>query len=129
MKQKLFEKVIFTSHSGKKLLFKIDCDALTNEDIECIAEFIASKTEFGVVDGIPRGGIRLANALEKYAVIDAPFNYLIVDDVFTTGTSMEAHKAKLSPLINPNDVVGWVIFARGKLPLWINAMFQLYSDA
>lgn len=121
----LFECGEFVSHSGDVLPFKIDCDVLTDEDIDCIAEIIALKVDFGVVEGISRGGCRLADALEKYAKWDAPFICLVVDDVCTTGSSLEHWKARQSPLIHRDDIVGWVIFARGELPSWANAIFKM----
>ena len=44
---------------------------------------------------------------------------LIVDDVFTTGASMEA-------LHTPGDI-GAVVFARGLCPSWITPLFQMWS--
>ena len=119
----LFECGEFRSHSGVMLPYKIDCDALSDEDIECVAKIISSKIEFGVVQCIPKGGCRIAMALEKYAVWEAPFNILIVDDVLTTGASMKKAKAEQPPQVHPNDVIGYVIFARGTLPSWVNAVF------
>ena len=110
------------------LPFKINCDLLAQEDINCIAEYIASKCEFGVALGIVRGGIRLAEALEPYAVQDAPFNILIVDDVLTTGQSMEQSKAKLPPQIHWDDVIGWVIFAITEPAPWIKYVFKTSED-
>ncbi len=118
----------FVSHSGSTLPFKINCDSLTNDDIDCIAKYIASKCDFGVALGIVRGGIRLAENLEPYAVQDAPFNVLIVDDVLTTGQSMEQFRAKLPPQIHWDYVIGWVIFARTEPPKWINYMFKTSED-
>lgn len=120
----LFDWGEFISHSELMLPFKINCDVLSNEDIKCIAWIIASKTSFGMVEGIPDGGCRLAAELEQYAAPDAPFNILIVDDVLT-GESMELQKAKMPPQVHPDDVVGWVIFARTKPPDWVNAVFRL----
>ena len=124
----LFKDGSFTSHSGEELPFKIECDALTDEDIWCIAKHIASKTSFGLVHGIPRGGCRLQEALEPYACFEAPFNILIVDDVLTTGESMEEAKAAYPPQVHPNDLVGWVIFARSKPPDWVHTVFMMEDD-
>lgn len=124
----LFDSGKFKSHSGKTLPFKIDCDYLNNEDIECIAEYIASKCSFGMVFGIPSGGDRLTEALEQYIEPDAPFNVLIVDDVLTIGHSMEYEKASMPPQVHPNDIIGWVIFARTEPPKWINAVFRTCED-
>lgn len=122
----LFKHGKFTSHSGIKLDWKIECDSLTDGDIECIAEYIASKIDFRfMVQGIPRGGCRLAAALEKYADAQAPFSVLIVDDVCTSGASLEKAKAAQPVQVHPSDVVGWCIFARDKLPDWCHAMFRM----
>ena len=123
----LFECGEFVSHSGIRLPYKINCDALSDDDIECIAEYIAGKIKygFGIVQGVPTGGDRLAEALEEYAVWEAPFQILIVDDVLTTGMSMEERKAGQPPQVHELDVVGWVIFARGKLPSWCHAVFRM----
>lgn len=112
----------FTSHSGKTLPFKIDCDGLSDEDINCIAEIIAGKVNFSVVSGIPRGGVRLAKALKSYEKSEA-YRCLIVDDVCTTGSSLEDWKA--TNLSIPSDrIAGYVIFDRGGLPDWVNAVFH-----
>lgn len=121
----LFNWGEFKSNSELTLPFKIDCDALSDEDIACIARIIASKTEFGIVLGVPRGGDRLANALATHAAPEAPCNTLIVDDVLTTGASMEAAKKRLSERTFEKDIIGWVIFARTKPPNWVNAVFKL----
>ena len=122
----LFKRGKFTSHSGVELDFKIECDALTDEDIECVAEYIASKMNCRfMVQGIPRGGCRLADALKQYEDLQAPFQILIVDDVCTTCTSMEKAKAAQPPQVHPSDVVGWVIFARTTPPDWVHAMFTM----
>ncbi len=118
----LFRCESFRSHSGLSLDFKIDCDALSNRDIACLARIIAKRQEFRHVHGIPRGGTRLAEVLREYSDPDST-NVLIVDDVLTTGRSMEEAKRKYEP--TGLSIVGWVIFARGRLPNWIYAVFEL----
>ncbi len=118
----------FISHLGSTFPFKINCDSLTNDDIDCIAEYIATRCNFSVALGFTRGGIRLAENLEPYAVQDAPFNVLIVDDVLTTGLSMEQFKAKLPPQVHWDDVSGWVIFTRTEPAPWINYVFKTSED-
>jgi orotate phosphoribosyltransferase len=126
VKQTLFKQGEFISHAGLTFPFKIECDALTDEDIECVAEYIAAKMDCRfMVQGISRGGCRLAATLEKYEDTQAPFVILIVDDVLTTSSSMEKAKAEQPPQVCPLDVVGWVIFARTKPPSWANVMFVL----
>ena len=118
----LFQCKKFTSHSGLELDFKIDCDYLTDSDIECIAKLIAKRTKFGGVYGIPRGGERLADALEPYSDRRSK-TLLIVDDVLTTGRSIEEARAWFDN--GYWDITGWVIFARKKPPKWVNAVFVL----
>ena len=112
----------FKSHSGLELDFKIDCDYLTDSDIECIAKLIAKRTAFGHVYGIPRGGMRLEKALKPYHN-DNVSTVLVVDDVLTTGQSMEGIRVFFEE--HGFDVIGWVIFARKTPPEWVNAVFTL----
>lgn len=113
----LFVDKPFVSHAGINLLFKIECDALSDGSIDTIAAMITKKIKFGNVYGVPSGGLRLAKALERFCTADA--QTLIVDDVFTTGTSMEEARRRVGP-----DSIGFVIFARGECPSWIFPMFQ-----
>lgn len=116
----------FTLHSGKKSTFKIDCDALTNDDIEVIALMLKYRLPpFGEVEGVPQGGLRLAAAMRKYAVPGVQRKgwygataLLIVDDVFTTGMSMEEHRGG-------RPAMGAVIFAREETPEWITPLWIL----
>lgn len=114
----LFNSGEFTLHSGERTGFKIDCDALTDEDIEAIAKLIDTNLRFGKVVSVPKGGDRLAKALEKYVDETAPIT-LLVDDVFTTGQSMMDVRQEIE-----GGVSGVVIFARNKPPYWISAVFQ-----
>jgi hypothetical protein len=108
----LFVKKDFISHSGHPLQWKIDCDALSQDDIETLAWVIQSQRAFGSVYGIPAGGVRLAKALEKYCT-QGP--RLVVDDVLTTGKSLLEEYQE--------GDIGVVIFARGECPGWVRPIF------
>jgi len=119
----LFNIGEFKLHSGAISGFKIDCDALNDEDMESIAKIISEKLEFSRVIGIPNGGLRLAKALEKYK--ENTGSILIVDDVLTTGDSMAEQYDKLKETNKDKDIVGMVLFARGKCPWWVISLFEL----
>lgn len=106
----LFQRGDFTLHSGEKSGIKIDCDALTDTDLDTIAWMLVGRLPaFGSVEGVPQGGLRLARILERYTTMGHP---LIVDDVYTTGASMEAQRGD-------RMAHGAVIFARREPPPWI----------
>lgn len=122
----LFQRGKFTLHSGQVSNYKIDADFLTDEDIETIALMLKDRLPpFGAVEGVPSGGLRLAAVMQHFVT---PFSQrqgvrgarglLIVDDVFTTGTSMEEYRAG-------RDTLGAVIFARAATPEWIKPLFRL----
>ena len=109
--------------------------------------------------GIPRGGIKLAKLLDKYSTRYYRDPVCIVDDVLTTGNSMgkyredigknkskfngldeETYKTfpgqdtKLAESKMAGDAflskpIGWVVFARGECPKWINPLFQTFITA
>jgi orotate phosphoribosyltransferase len=118
----LFQSGFYTLHSGRISTFKIDCDALTDDDINTIALLLAQRLPaFKTVEGVPSGGLRLAEAMSKYATQKTFFGVpklLIVDDVFTTGSSMEKHRGG-------REATGAVIFARGETPNWITPLFSM----
>ncbi len=132
----LFEQGKFILHSGQKTDFKVECDALTDKDIETLALLISKRYAFGKVFGVPRGGTRLANALQKYCKLHHAAYWLIVDDVITTGASMEKYRQEVAQqpaelnevddYITP-EFIGVVIFARGACPYWITPIFQMWS--
>lgn len=109
----------FISHTGKELSFKIECDHLTDEDIDTIAKLVGKTIYFTSVYGIPTGGMRFAKALEPYISkpMDRHFR-LVVDDVLTTGKSMDE-------VYQPGDI-GIVLYARGKYPFWVFPVFTLH---
>ena len=82
----LFRLGNFTLHSGDKSNWKIDCDALTDDDWLTLAFIIKSRVAYGAVIGVPDGGTKLAYHLKRY---ETKGPVLIVDDVLTTGASME----------------------------------------
>lgn len=116
----LFTQGLFTSHSGLALDGKIECDVLTEEDLDCIAGWIGRKIEFGAVFGVPAGGTRLSEKLRPYCK-DGSEVVLIVDDVLTTGASMERLKRTFP---RTTQVQGVVIFSRGECPDWVYPLFQ-----
>ena len=117
----LFKLGDFTLYSGAKSVFKIDCDALTDEDWDTLAYLINQRCKFSSVLGVPNGGLKLEAALQKYVTIGPA---LIVDDVLTTGTSMDEARHN-SPY---KSHIGYVVFARSKCPSWINALFYMEAS-
>jgi orotate phosphoribosyltransferase len=116
----LFRSGDFTLHSGEHSPFKIDCDGLTGEDWEALAALAAALLPpFSAVYGVPRGGVRFAAALQKHATPGA-WPLLIVDDVLTTGASMEEAQAGAG-----RPAVGCVVFARGRCPRWVVPLFVM----
>lgn len=120
----LFVKEQFVSHAGNQLEWKIECDALTDEDIECLA-FLASRIvqPFRNVIGVPRGGYRIADAMRKYADFSVR-SVLVVDDVYTTGVSMNEEMGRWEELTS--NLYGLVLFNRGIITdSRIQAVFHL----
>tara|TARA_Y100000114_G_C11698448_1_gene297213 strand:+ start:136 stop:519 length:384 start_codon:yes stop_codon:yes gene_type:complete len=109
----LFQKGDFISHAGLHLKWKIECDALTTKDWKGLARMIMDyeTRSFGSVEGIPRGGLPLANALKEYATVGPP---MIVDDVYTTGTSFKEYCNKYYRSMSFDYNPKWVVFARTK---------------
>ncbi len=128
----LFQSGKFRLHSGDESSFKIECDALTTKDWQVLAEQVNNMgITFNFVNGIPKGGIKFAKALQKYAVVPVKdgglLPYLIVDDVLTTGTSMNQQREKLIGQGMRREIIGIVLFARGECPEWIIPLFQMNS--
>lgn len=123
MTSQLIESLEFTSAAGLKLPFKINCDALSNMELEHIAVVAAKKLQpFSNVVYVPSGGKRLAYELSYYVGNIGPT--LVVDDVWTTGSSML--KKVNSVGLSDGDWIGFVIFNRGLiLPNNVKAFFNL----
>ena len=120
----LFQSGQFKLNSGKVSNFKIECDALTQEDIDTFALLISQKYKFKEVVGVPTGGIRIEDALKKYCINDESLPLLIVDDVLTTGGSMERYKNANEDL-GYDNIIGVVLFARNECPQWIDCIFKM----
>ncbi len=120
----LFVEETFVGHSGGTLHWKIEMDALTNAEWKCIARMIMEhqKDFFQAAIGIPRGGLKLSSYLNEYATQNSKDPYLIVDDVLTTGGSMEEFKKEH---FKDKKTIGWVVFSRRKPADWINTLFQM----
>ena len=120
----LFIEEEFVGHSGDTLQWKIEMDALSDSDWKCIARMILENQRgfFQAAIGIPRGGLKLSGYLNECATKNINDPYLLVDDVLTTGGSMEEYKKEH---FKGKDVIGWVVFARTKPPKWITPLFQM----
>lgn len=96
----------FELASGLLSDFKINCDALSDTEIATCARLLSKRLpNFGRVIGVPSGGNRLAAAMMPYAT-SGPL--LIVDNVWTTGGSMERFRAG-------REAIGAVIFFRPEI--------------
>ena len=85
--------------------------------------------------GIPEGGVKLGDLLNEHATGNEEDPVCIVDDVLTTGESMEYFlsqyqrsgngKSGFNRRLMPYMAIGWVVFARGPCPHWVSALFQM----
>ena len=122
-KHNLFQSVNFKSHSGLQLHWKIECEALSDPEWFTISKMIMELTPpFQEAVGIPSGGVKLAALLNEFATNDEKDPVCIVDDVLTTGKSMELYASQYSLTI------GWVVFARVQTPAWVAALFQMPGE-
>lgn len=118
----IFQFGDFTLHSGNSSNWKIECDFLNKEDFDTLAYLVHKfMPSFKRVEGVPNGGLRFAESLEKYCVPIAEWPLLIVDDVLTTGNSMNEYKGN-------REAIGLVIFSRGKNPFWVTSIFDLNEE-
>ena len=126
----LFQLGDFELSSGKTSPWKIECDSLDDGDIATLAQLIRQLVgPFSSAVGVPRGGLKLAAALRPFESLNGPC--LIVDDVLTTGGSISKMRdeiyavQEISQKERPSYVVGCVVFARGQLPNWCKAVFEM----
>ena len=124
----LFKSGDFKSHSGLDLSWKIECDALSDSEWFTIKKMIMEHTPpFRKAVGIPEGGVKLGSLLNEHATGDEKDPVCIVDDVLTTGESMEYFLSQYqrNRRLMPFMAIGWVVFARGPCPHWVSALFQM----
>lgn len=125
----LFEIKDFTTHSGLELSWKIECDALTDEEWDALAQIVAKRFSFKEAIGVPSdNGEKFAAALNRYAT-DTSNMVLLVDDVLTTGASMNklletAFKEREAGNLD-SDYWGVVVFSRGTRPYWVMPIFEV----
>lgn len=128
----LFQLGDFTLASGAKAKWKLECDALNEDDWKALAQMVSQMVgPFYSVEGVPRGGLKLAEHLKPFGSAIAS-HHLIVDDVLTTGGSMLKLKEQYTNRDAEGGFIGYsqplkgaVVFARGQCPYWINAIFQM----
>lgn len=122
----LFQLGDFILNGGTHSSWKIDCDALTNEDMVALTQLVRCLAgDFSSVKGVPTGGTRLAEWLRPFCT-GTYHPHLIVDDVLTTGASMDkAFGAVSQRTVKDRGVRGVVLFARGSCSDWITPLFQM----
>ena len=122
----LFQSIDFTSHSGLDLSWKIEMDALSDLEWFTIKKMIMELTPpFKEAVGIPQGGIKLGDLLNEHGTGKKEDPICIVDDVLTTGESMEYFLTQYQRNRRPFTAIGWVVFARGQCPGWVTSLFQM----
>jgi hypothetical protein len=123
----LFEAGSFKLHSGGESMWRINLEALEDSELKVLAALGRRIVgPFSDVEGIPRGGLRLAEAMVEWIDLEPPAGQgplLIVDDVLTTGRSIEGAWAAARAARPGIAVKGLVAFARGPLPPWVRAIF------
>lgn len=119
----IFEIGNFTFSSGIRSPLKMEGDKLTDDQVAALALLGSHQLpNFGGVISVPKGksdspidnAERLADALMEYSYPKSS-ELLIVDDVWSTGASMEAVRKR-----HPG-CLGWVAFAWATPAPWVTA--------
>jgi len=123
----LFQEQDFIGHSGDKLHWKIECNAIQDVEWNCIAKMIMEieTRPFCAAIGIPQGGLKLSQHLNQYSTQNDSDPYLICDDVLTTGESMDYFVDQYFRNRELSRYFGWVVFARSQPKSWITSLFQM----
>lgn len=113
----LFRLGDFTLAGGQRSTWKLDCDALTDDDWRCLAAMLAERVPpFGLVYGVPTGGYPLATALDRHVTTSSDL-VLVADDVYTTGGSLERFiDSRIRPAHPDAALHRAVVFARNDPP-------------
>ena len=121
----LFSEGEFAARSGI-LPWKVECDALTDADWKWAAARVAERFWIQDIYGVPTGGMKFANALKKHRDKNGVY-FLIVDDVLTTGASMEAARRGIARTLINVPRAGIVMFARVRPAAWIEPIWQFWG--
>lgn len=110
----------YTFASGRRSTFKVECDDLTDAELAAMCSVLARILRpFGEVHGVPTGGLRVADHMRPHSVPGCM--PLVVDDVWTTGGSMERYWDSLGRPM----ALRAVLFARGPYPPGVVALWTL----
>jgi len=126
----LFQDGNFKSHAGLPLKWKLECDAITDDEWRCLAKIVMEYQErpFYKAVGIPRGGLKFAEAMNEYASGNEEDSIMVCDDVFTTGTSFKEFINENYPMWSAGQGFRWVVFARRPCyehPHHVRALFTM----
>lgn len=123
------------SHNGFRLSagdltsLLIDSNGMSDRSIEAAAATLAEMLPpFGMVEGVPRGGLRLARALKKHSH-PGQYTVVIADDVYTTGKNMTPYLDLYKRSMPKHYVCGAVLLGRGPLPENVTALLRLSRRA
>lgn len=124
----MFQLGHFVLASGDRSNWKIECDTLTNDDWAALAWMLIEQLAepFREVLGVPRGGVRFATALRQHTSADSN-RLLIVDDVWTTGSSMKTFvkNVRSDRSYDTQSIDRAVVFAREPAPAAVTALFRM----
>ncbi len=121
----LFIEKNFPDQNGIPPYSNIECDALDSDDWAWAAARTAERFSFRDVYGVPKGGTIFETHLRPHIRPDGDF-FLIVNDVLTTGNSMDEAKHATRTRHPELPRIGVVLFARIRSPVWIAALWQLW---
>lgn len=119
----LFQSGNFKLHSGQERSWKIECDNLSNSEIATLVQMaLPILPPFAELVSVPRGGDRIVRALTPFLSLEGC--RLIVDDVLTTGNSMEEIRKNLP--LSTRTTWGFVLFSCKPHPAgWIVTLFTM----